>query len=64
MSKGDHTSIQMPWGTPTVHNDNCEKIGWVDPKGDIHRPGDTGGFTGNPDTIGHVDDDGGITWNK
>ena len=54
MGKGDHTSTQMPWGTTIIHNEDHEKTGWVDDKGDIHKPGDTGGIFGNPKTIGHV----------
>lgn len=64
MGKGDHTSTQFPWGTTIIHNEDHEKTGWVDDKGDIHKPGDTGGITGNPESIGNVDKDGNIYWKK
>ena len=59
----DTIDTQLPWGTPIVKNEG-EKVGWIDDQGNVHKPGDTGGFTGNPETIGHQNPDGSITWDK
>lgn len=66
MSKRDdyHTVTSLPWGTERVHDSNHNDVGWVDDKGDVHRTGDTGGWFGNPETIGHVDDNGNVTMGK
>lgn len=60
----DTIGTQLPWGTEITKNEDGEKTGWIDDKGDVHKPGDTGGPTGDPETIGHKNNDGSVTWKK
>jgi hypothetical protein len=63
MSDKYHTSREII-GATRVHDEDHDDVGWVDKDGDVHRPGDTGGWFGNPDTIGHVDQEGNVTMGK
>jgi len=43
-----------------VHDEDHKEKGWVDKNGEVHKVGDSGTLLNDPETIGHVDEDGNV----